>query len=61
MYVGIALALAGCSSAHGPKATSTVQQLMADDVGTKQEIRKINEKLFSSVTAAPSLQDYVLG
>ncbi len=61
MCVGIALALAGCSSAHGPKATSTVQQLMADDVGTKQEIRKINEKLFSSVTAAPSLQDYVLG
>lgn len=59
--IGIALMSFGCGAGKGPKATTTVENLITDDSGSKQEIREINQKLFSSVSAAPSLQDYILG
>lgn len=57
----IAVALVGCGTAKGPKATAKVEDLLADDSGSKKEIREINQKLFASVGATPNMQDYVLG
>ncbi len=49
----------GCVS--GPKPNANVEDLLAQDSGSKQEIKAINERLFASVKSTPTLKDYVLG
>ena len=38
-----------------------IEDVLAQENGTKQELRAINERLFASVKSAPTLKDYVIG
>ncbi|GLI36423.1 polysaccharide biosynthesis/export family protein [Desulforhabdus amnigena] len=62
IWAGIALLIAGCASGgSGPKPTATLDEVIAKESGSQQEIREINTKLFASVSAAPQPKDYLLG
>lgn len=45
----------------GPEPTAKLEDLVAQDTGTKTEIKQINERFFAAVKSTPSIQDYVLG
>jgi polysaccharide export outer membrane protein len=50
----------GCA-AKEPSPNARLEDVLTQGNGTKQEVRAINEKLFSSVKSAPTLKDYVIG
>ncbi len=50
----------GCMRS-GPSTNTSLKDVIAQDAGSNQEIKTINEKLFASVRAAAGPQDYVLG
>ncbi len=52
--------LPGCMRS-GPNVNAKLEDVIAMDSGSRQDIKAINERLFSSVRAAPGPQDYVLG
>jgi len=56
---GTALCLSGCASS-GPKANASLDQVMSRDMAAKQDIKAINERMFASVAATPSMEDYVI-
>ncbi|MFZ2447551.1 MAG: polysaccharide biosynthesis/export family protein [Syntrophobacteraceae bacterium] len=51
----------GCALRSGPDPTARVEDVIAQESGSRQEIRQINERFFAAVKSAPKLQDYVLG
>jgi polysaccharide biosynthesis/export protein len=60
VVAGASFLAGGCAS-KGPRATTSVENLAAQESSTKQEIRAINDKLFASVSSTPQMQDYVIG
>lgn len=54
------MATAGCAG-KGPKATTTLEEIVAKETSAQQETKAINERLFASVSSAPQVKDYVLG
>lgn len=62
LWVGITLLLAGCAGGgSGPRPTATLDEVVARENGSKQEVKDINSKLFASVSNAPQAKDYLLG
>lgn len=63
-FYGVVLLFAGsmfaCASA-APKPNATLEDVLTQEKGSKQEIKAINERLFASVKSAPTLKDYVIG
>ncbi len=51
----------GCGVRSGPQPNAKLEDVVAQDSGSRQEVRAINERLFASVKSAPSLKDYVIG
>ncbi len=45
----------------GPTPTTNLEEVLAREGSSSQEIRAINQQLFASVSASPQMQDYVLG
>ena len=48
-------------SAGAPKPTAKLEDVLAREDKTQQEINQINSKLFSSANNAPTLDDYIIG
>lgn len=62
LWVGITLLIAGCAGGgSGPRATATLDEVVARENGSKQEVKDINSRLFASVSNAPQVKDYLLG
>jgi len=59
LFFGALFCLVGCAS-PGPKATASLDDVMSQDVAARQDIKEINERVFASVSATPSLEDYVI-
>ena len=51
----------GCGVRNGPEPNAKLEDVVAQESGSKQEVRTINERLFASVKSAPTLKDYVVG
>jgi polysaccharide export outer membrane protein len=51
----------GCGIRKGPEPNAKLEDVVAQDGESRQEVRAINEKLFASVKSAPTLKDYVIG
>lgn len=56
--IGILCLVFSCAS--GPKATTNLEDVVAKSQESQREVREFNEKLFSSVSAAPRPEDYLL-
>ena len=51
----------GCGVRQGPEPNAKIEDVVAQENGSRQEVRVINERLFASVKSAPTLKDYVVG
>lgn len=51
--------IAACSS--GPKPTARLEDFVAQETESQQQVQQLNDKLFASAGGAPQMQDYVLG
>jgi len=51
----------GCGVRSGPEPNAKLEDVVARESGSRQEVRTINEKLFASVKSTPTLKDYVIG
>src|SRR5208337_1099834 len=51
----------GCGVRSGPQPNAKLEDVVAQDSGSRQEVRAINERLYASVKSAPTLKDYVIG
>jgi polysaccharide export outer membrane protein len=51
----------GCGIRSGPEPNAKLEDVIAQESGSTQEVRAINERLFASVKSAPTLKDYVVG
>ncbi len=50
-----------CGVRQGPAPNAKLEDVVAQENGSRQEVRTINERLFASVKSAPTLKDYVIG
>ncbi|MGC9964486.1 MAG: polysaccharide biosynthesis/export family protein [Syntrophobacteraceae bacterium] len=51
----------GCGVRKGPEPNAKLEDVVAEESGSRQGLRAINEKLLASVKSAPTLKDYVIG
>jgi len=51
----------GCGVRQGPAPNAKLEDVVAQENGSRQEVRTINERLFASVKSTPTLKDYVIG
>jgi polysaccharide export outer membrane protein len=51
----------GCGVRKGPEPNAKLEDVVAEESGSKQELKAINDRLFASVKSAPTLKDYVIG
>ncbi len=58
--MGLALWVAGCAVATGPKPTAKLEDVLARETTSQQEIKSINDQLFASVAGPTEPKDYVL-
>ncbi len=56
-----AMTLFGCGVRKGPEPNAKLDDMVAQDSESRQEVKAINEKLFASVRGTPTLKDYVIG
>ncbi len=52
--------LSGCAS-NSSKSTAKLEDVLAQENNSSQEIKQINEKLRTTFSRTPTMQDYVLG
>ena len=57
---GISLSVLGCGIRKGPEPNASLEDVMAQDSETKQDVKAINDRLFASVKSAPNVKDYIL-
>lgn len=60
IFLLFGLLFAGCATS-GPKATTSLEHVVATQVETRQDIKQINDRLFASVSNSPQTQsDYLI-
>jgi polysaccharide export outer membrane protein len=56
----VALGLVTGCAGGGPKPTAKLEDIMAQESSTQQEVKQLNDQLFASVASAPQVQDYLI-
>jgi polysaccharide biosynthesis/export protein len=58
--VGLALLVASCSTSSGPKTTAKLEDVVARDNTSQQQVKNFNDQLFVSVSGPQEPKDYAI-